>query len=161
MARCIEYNADKFNRLLDALSEKERLRAMKRGMRRMATKLRRAAIAEMPKNWRSNKALIKGVQIGIFKRKAGFRVHVAANKATKKGMYLNRFGLLKPVLLWGEDGTEPRFTRRSKASRGKMAAELFLVKARDAVASDLPELYRAEMMNQLSREALKYGVTIQ
>lgn len=159
MTKPIIYDDDKFTRLLNALSEKERLRSMRKALNQMATRLRAAAISEMPTAWQKNKDLRKGVQKAVWKKKAGFRVHVAANKGNGKGFYRNRRGQLKPVLLWGEDGTAMRATKQGW-SRGAMPSEQFLVKGRDRVIGRLDTMYRDSMMTMMAKQALKYGVDI-
>ncbi len=82
----------------------------------------------------------KGVRQYNYSKGGGFLVTVKGSRG--KSMHRNRFGQLKPVLMWAEEGTAERSTRggwrRRAHATGRMPRLGFLEKA-------APEMYsRAE-----------------
>lgn len=119
----IEYDDRNLQQLFAEMDPKRRLQAIKGGFRREANQVRKTAINNLRNSIRSDKDLEKGVRAIVFKRKAGFRVTVGTKKANKEGkggagFHTNKQGVMKPVLIWTEDGTSER---RTKSSGGKRA----------------------------------------
>lgn len=165
----LSYDDRNLQRLFAAMEPKQRLRTMRGAFRREANRVRRIAINNLRESIRTDKDMERGVRAVVFKNKPGFRVTVGT-KTTKRGksygFHRNRRGLEKPVLLWAEDGTQPRYTRtRSKVytrSRkghytGRMRSYRFMARTRDEVKDSVTESLHNELRERIIKDAKKYG----
>ena len=90
----------------------------------------------------------------------GFRVTVGTGRGNV-GFHKTRQGVLKPVLMWAEDGTEYRRTRGSakRPSRvtGKMKRYGFLERAKNQTAGRITNDIRDAVVNGIIKTSQKYG----
>lgn len=143
-----------FQALVSELSERERVRALRGAFRKAALVLRRAVVSNLRASIRSDKDLERGVRAVVFKNRLGFRVTVGTAKG--KGYHRNRFGLLKPVLVFAEDGTDERATHKG-AARGRMRRYGFVVKGGREVAPSLRQELTAAIVEKVRKTALRHG----
>lgn len=172
MASNIEYDDSNLQKMFAELEPKRRMQAIKGGFRRLASKVRKRAVANLRQDLHSNRDLEKGVRALVYKRKAGFRVTVGTKKANKngrgeRGMHTNRRGLKKPVLIWAEDGTT---WRKTKGNGGKRAARLraahstgmmcrygFIERTREQEKGSVTDDMRRMVKESVIRISKKYG----
>lgn len=166
MQASITYDDAKLQQLFAELEPKRRLQTMRAAFRREANAIRKAAINNLRADGpRSSRAMEKGIRAIVYKRTAGFRVTVGTGK-NDAGMYTNRRGLKKPVLMWAEIGTDRRNTRtrsrvftRSRKGHytGQMRRYGFMRRTREQVADKVTEELRQEIVNQTIKASKKYG----
>lgn len=178
-----EFNGKELDELMQRLKTSELRKGLKAGYRKTARMARKVALEYLHRSdlqVKGNKAdLDKGLRAYIYSKGGGFMLTVKARRANKsgkgeKGMHENRKGKKKPVLMWAEDGTQPRKAKgdfkyewsgnwklwsrhggkykpkkkrkyTSGQDRGKMPAYEFLAKA-------TPEAFRVveqELSNQI------------
>lgn len=123
-----EYDDRKLRELFGEMDEKHRRKALKSAFRAEGNKVRKIAAGNLRSKMRSNRKLEACIRVVVSKRKPQFSVTVGprgrrsrsggAPRGGVKGYYTNRRGLSVPVLLWAEDGTAPRYTRRTAGNRG-------------------------------------------
>lgn len=160
--RDFEYDDRKFQRLCGALTPKQRRQALRGAMRRSATLLRKASVTALRQSGRlrPDANLLKGVRSIVYKKKAlGFRVTIGTKygkKGPTSGYHHNRFGLDKPVLIWNEEGTKARRTRRG-ARRGRIQRIGFMAKAKERVLPQIESKMKQEIISNIKRIAEKYG----
>lgn len=171
MARVLTYDDSQLREMYEALDEKQRLKAMRGAFRSEANRFRKAAIQHVRGSIRTDKDLEKGVRSIVYKQSLGFRVTVGTAGKTK-GYHLNRQGLLKPVLLWAEDGTVSRYTKNGggrfhRASRkrkvhytGRMKAYLFIDKTRRDLESSVTENLHQSIRKYVANTAKRYGCIV-
>ena len=110
-------------RQLDAKKLKGALRSAYRVEAGKALKIARKAVSQSGLQVQGNPSdLNKGVRPYIYSRGGGFMVTVKPQRGKKadKSMHRNRYGKLKPVLMWAEDGTKDRrIGRPTKSKPGK------------------------------------------
>ena len=116
------------------LSTRELRRAIKGSLNKEAKRVRRSAASYLRSSavYKGGKlhnasAVAKGIRAKVYKDYSGFIV--AANPYKKVGFHKNRRGLLKPVLMWANMGTQERTRKGAKGSNGSMAAIDFIKKA--------------------------------
>ena len=187
MSSTVQYDDTQLQKLFSELSEKERAKALKGAFRAQARALRKAAVNNLRSSLNSNPELEKGVRALVFKRQLGFRVTVGTvlkwNKdhtgyATKKGFYMNRQGLEKPVLIWAEEGTKERRTKGQRAwyrtkrgqrrrrymyngaYRGRMRRYGFMEKARDQMAGTVTRELQDSIRTYVTKTAQKHGCKV-
>lgn len=124
-----EYDGRKLRELFGEMDEKHRLKALKSAFRAEGNKVRKIAAGNLRSKMRSNRKLETCIRVVVSKKKPQFTVTVSPKgRATRsgkngggrqaKGYYTNRRGFSIPVLVWAEDGTKPRYTRRTAGNRG-------------------------------------------
>lgn len=171
----IYYEDRNLQRLFEALSEKQRVRALRGAFRREANRVRKVAVINMRQSIHGDRELDRGVRAIVWKHKAGFRVTIGTKRANRKGKgeagyYISRKrrgkpgATGKPVLLWAEAGTDNRYTRvfigrRKKHFTGRMKAYGFMYKTRQQVAGSVTENLRKEITDNIKRTAKRYGCT--
>lgn len=164
------YDDRNLRALLEELQYERRRASFRRAFRRTGNALKRAAIANLRQKINSSPDLEKGIRVVVYKKVAGFKVSVVPKKANKKtgkggkGYHTNRQGLQKPVLLWAEAGTKPRYTgrktflgRRNGRYTGRMPEMGFLGAARDSMAASLEGMLREEIVKSITDMAKRYG----
>lgn len=179
------YNDTNLRRLFDALSPKERRKALTAAFRREARKVRRVAVQNLRAGVRSNSGLERGIRASVFRRAAGFKVTIGSKKeCTRRGrtrsvwtgmsFHRNRRGLEKPVLIWLEAGTARRSTvtaywkpkarfradgrwRMTGNDRGAVRAVRFMERTADQCRSSVTDSLHGEIVSQLEKLAQRYG----
>ena len=131
-----EYDDRKLRELFGEMDEKHRLKALKSAFRAEGNKVRKIAAGNLRSKMRSNRKLETCIRVVVSKKKPQFTVTVSPKGRTTrsgkngggrqaKGYYTNRRGFSIPVLVWAEDGTKPRYTRRTAGNRGsRIPAEM-------------------------------------
>lgn len=166
--RNIEYDDSNLHKLYAELEPKRRRQALKGGLRRAANMVRKAAVVRLRTSLKSNRDLERGVRALVFKRVAGFRVTVGTGRRGES-IHTNRWGKKKPVLIWAEDGTQPRY-RRSKrralrlgSGRGGFSGSMprlgFMADTSAEMGPKVTEILKDETVKSVRRIALKYGGT--
>lgn len=147
-----DYTGKEWTDLLRQMSTRQIRNSLKRAYRKEANKAQRIAAQKLRTSGLkySGSDMEKGIRTRIYSRGGGFMLTVKAKKATKsggkeQGMYTNRQGLKKPVLMWAEEGTLPRRTKsatkffvrtRKGHSTGQMPSYGFMEKA-------TPQMYKS------------------
>ena len=112
-----DYKGEEWTDLLKQFNTRQMRNALKTAYRRVSKKAIEPAKQELRSsglNVRGSKAdWEKGIRAYIYSKGGGFLLTVNARRANKsgkgeKGMHVNRYGKAKPILMWAEDGTEPR-----------------------------------------------------
>lgn len=167
----LKYDDANLQKLFQELEPKQRLRALKGGFRREANQVRKTALNNLRNSIRTDKDMEKGVRAIVFSKAAGFRVTIGTKKASRAGgkeygFHTNRQGLKKPILIWAEEGTEPRktksktriFTRARKGhSTGRMRRYGFMKQTLASVKDTVTNNLHNEVMNSVKKIAEKYG----
>lgn len=166
----ITYDDRRLQQLFAELEPKRRLQALKGAFRREANEVRKTAVNNLRGKLRSNKDLENGIRAIVFKRTAGFRVTIGTLKGKRTaGYHLNRQGLLKPVLIWAEEGTQERQTKSKKgnarrASRlrashrtGRMPRFGFMQQTLSDVKNSVTDDLHTQVRQNVERIAQKYG----
>lgn len=177
MAKVIDYDDSNLQRLFDALTPKQRMVAMRRAFKREASYVRNIAISNMWGCLNAGRKIESGIRAIVFKRKAGFKVTIATKRANSKGngergYYISRKlrkkdATGKPVLIWAEEGTDPRYTKgrikmgiwksRKVHSTGRMRPYGFMKKTLDETQFTVTDHLRNEIIESVQTEAKKYG----
>jgi len=166
------YDDSQLQQLFEQLELKQQAKVLRGGFRRAAAKFRKAAIGNLRSSIRTDSDLEKGVRAIVFKQQLGFRVTVGTSG--KKGYHLNRFGLLKPVLLWAEDGTANRWTKsnggkhsrmfckrkRKSHATGKMSAYMFMQKTKEQEAGNITTNLHISIRQSVESAAKRCGCKI-
>lgn len=153
------------------LDPKARRQALKSGLRREANAVLRTARRNIRtsglRSRKDQKGLERGARCHIYKSVAGFKVTVSGDKKTGRGMHRNRYGDLKPVLMWAEDGTASRRTksrlslsrrRRRKAHpTGAMPRYGFMARTRQQTMPGLEKDMKEMLRDSVAKTARKYG----
>lgn len=124
-----EYDDRKLRELFAEMDEKHRLKALKSAFRAEGNKVRRIAAVNLRSKMRSSRKLETCIRVVVSKKKPQFSVTVSPKgRATRsgkygrgrqiKGYYTNRRGFSVPVLVWAENGTQPRYTKTTQGNRG-------------------------------------------
>lgn len=145
-------------RQLDAKKLKGALRSAYRVEAGKALKIARKAVSQSGLQVQGNPSdLNKGVRPYIYSRGGGFMVTVKPQRGKKadKSMHRNRYGKLKPVLMWAEDGTKRRATKgkgnRKAHNTGNMPDYRFMQRAE-------PDMYRsveAGLLPQVEKKVVR------
>lgn len=147
----IYYDIQNLQKFLNELSPQERKKLFQSGIRRVAEKVRKAAVANLREsgmNLDPGSKLEKGIKKKLYRKVPGFRVtigtqqEVAAYKRSRGGYH--RYGKKRrtwtgftlqetskgkklPILIWAEGGTARRFTKRrffSKKGSGHSTGQM-------------------------------------
>lgn len=162
----IEYNDENLQRLITVMAPGQRLKILKGAFRREANNVRKVAVNNLRAGLQSNKDLEKGIRALVFKRKAGFRVTIGSKAKRYKrgkeketwtgfGFHTNRHGKKKPVLIWAEEGTQWRRTK--KHSTGRMKRYGFMQKTLTEVEAGVTDRVHKNISRSLIGIAKKYG----
>lgn len=154
-----QFDDIQFQRLYWELDPRRRMRALKRGFRREATRVKKVAIAKMRNKINSNRVLERGVRASVTTKKAGFKVTIGAAKSKRNG---------KPVLIWLEGGTVERSTKRAHrynvngkwkagANRGKIEPRRFMEETLNEVRPHVTDNIHREVINSVKEAAREYG----
>lgn len=161
--------------LIEDLSPKQRVKALRGAFRRESNRVRRAALGNLHESIGGDAELDRGVRAIVFRRKAGFRVTVGTKRANKKGKgergyYISRkrrgkpYATGKPVLIWAEEGTAWRRTRgrgflkrRGGHSTGRMKRYGFMRKTLSEVRGSVTGTLHKEIIDQIKKAAKKNG----
>lgn len=133
----IYYDIENLQNFLNELSPTERKKLFQSGIRRVAEKMRKAAVMNLKGsgiNLSPGSGVEKGIKKKLYRKVPGFRITIgsvqqtAARKRTRHG-YSYRYGKTTsvwtdftlqrtsrgkelPILIWAEGGTDRRFTKR-------------------------------------------------
>lgn len=162
----VRFNPADYAHLYTEMQPRQRMQALKGAFRRTSTKLRRATVEQLRADGpRTNGRLEKCVRRVLLNAKrgsAGFKVTLMGVRGRTTGFYRNRRGQLKPVLVFAEDGTAPRNTRKGKRARhstGRLRRYGFLDKATKQLGPSIGDDVKNELKEQIKRIAAKYGFT--
>ena len=121
MAGGLTYTGEDWRKLINMMNARQVRNVVKRSFRAVAKVVRATAVtslASTPINVRGNRSdWKKGIRSRIYSRGGGFSITVKG--VGGKSMHKNRRGLLKPILMWAEDGTA---FRRTKGKGGKRSS---------------------------------------
>ena len=124
-----EYDDRKLRELFGEMDEKHRLKALKSAFRAEGNKVRKIAVGNLRSKMRSNRKLETCIRVVVSKKKPQFTVTASPKGRLTmsgkygggrqvKGYYTNRRGFSVPVLVWAENGTQPRYTKTTQGNRG-------------------------------------------
>lgn len=109
------YDPTVWTRFLNELTPAQLRKALRSGLRREATRVRRVAVQKLRGTTLSLRGgMEKGIRTVVYRRGTGFKVTVkpkVGGRTENKGFHTNRRGQLKPVLAWAETGTRMRRTK--------------------------------------------------
>ncbi len=184
MSRVITYDDHDLQQLWKALSPKRRVQAMRGTMRSQANYVRKVAIGNLRSSGlRTDTDLERGVRAVVFEKKLGFRVTVGTKgrksrsnpSARTSGYHKNRRGRELPILIWAEDGTQERRTKRRgflrgrwrafstkgrKGYRGRMPRFAFMAKTKQETMATVISGYANAFRSTVEKTALRYGCTV-
>ena len=182
MANDIDYDDSNLMKMFEELSPAKRVKALKHAFRRAGGQVKKRACSNLQaalKSARSNESartLKRGIQVIVFKKKAGFRVTIGSRasytnakgkKVKEVGMHVNRRGQHKPVLVWLEGGTAERYSRvtrrdgkrtlQKKGYRGFVRATHFMHDTRNQMEGPITSEVRQAVIQAVTKTAKKYG----
>jgi len=156
------YTGKEFVGLLKNMSTKQLRKSLKKAYGRIANDGRKIGVLSLRSagyQVRGNKSdFERSIRAFTYSKGGGFMLTVKPDRANKKSMHTTRAGVKKPVLMWLEDGTVERQTRkqtrrttrklRSQHRTGRITGSHFLGKVEDKVAKNtedklLPEVEKA------------------
>lgn len=151
--------------MFSELSPGNRAKVFRGALRRTATQVRRMAVGYLLNSGlRHAKEMQRGIRKGVRRKDLGFFVTVATG-SNGQGQHRNRFGKLKPVLSWAEDGTNLRKTRSSSRSyirkrkghtTGSMPAYGFMAASRQRLGG-IEAGFRTNLADSVVKIAKRYG----
>lgn len=153
------YDDSRLFKLFGELDPKRRKQALKGAMSRTGSKVRRVALKNLRSAFKAGKDLEKQLRKVNYRKQLGFRLTVRPNGKSKRA----------PILMWGETGTRKRYTktetkiyRRKKRSHytGQMPRYGFMERTRSEVDGEVTEMFRQEVVRNVTRIARKYGCTV-
>lgn len=155
------YDDTRLQAMLNALEPRRRMQAFKGAFRRAANEVRKVALSRLRQSGlKADKEIRSQIQRIIYKNKLGFRVTIGHKR---------KAGGKKPILMWGEGGTEERWTksktrfwRRKLTSHytGAMRAYGFMEATKAEVTDSVTGLLRESIIKSIERVVKKYGATI-
>ncbi len=172
-----------FADVFKALDAKVQRKAMRGAIRREGNRLKKAAVASLNSKdlgKGTRRAVSGGIYLRVFPDNCGLGFMVSVKPhGRKKGAHLNRAGLLKPVLMWAEDGTDyrrigrrvssffgkSRFTKknvrrylRGGAGRGRMKPYHFLADTEKQDAGTVEKNLFDNLQKNVEKQARKAGL---
>lgn len=183
----LDFDDSKLTEALRELEPKRIRQALKGGLSRSATQVRRKAIANLRAQLKSDPALEKGIRKGVNRDAGGFYVTIGGrgetrrNKGKRNGrkrygktrtgwtsmsMTENSRGQRKPILPWMELGTRQRHTkirtdrrgrRRGSHRTGRIEPRLFMDKTERECRPGVIAGIRENFDKNLRRIIKKYG----
>lgn len=170
------YDDRRLQQLFEALSPKEREKALKGAFRRAALDLRKIAVKNLRgSGLQSNRYVEKGIRAVVWKKHLGFRVTIGTKRRlrTKESddATARKRRRMEIVPLWAEGGTEDRYSKRTKRTkfgrwvdpkgkyRGRLSAYGFMEKTKgetDGVETNL----KNAIIAQVEKAAKKAGATV-
>lgn len=159
-----------FLEVFEALDPKAHRRALRSAMRREGNNLKRIAVAQIGSSGLgkgSRAKVAKGVRVRTFPDRYGAGFMLTVKPHGKKGYHKNRQGHEKPVLMWAEDGTRPRYTKsktrffvriRKGHFTGRMKAYRFLKRTEDTGTPQVERGLFDTFRQNLDKEARKRGL---
>ena len=175
----ITYDDTRLQEMLNRLEPKRRAQALRGGVRKTATRVRRVAVRNLRRSWtrrgsgsglRAGKEMERGIRRVVYRRKAlGFRVTIGSKgraPRSAEAVVANSQGKRKPLLMWGEGGTASRHTRTRRDRRGlmrrgrptgEMPAYGFMSRTREEVRDSVGDEMKDNIRKEITRIARKYG----
>lgn len=131
----ISYTGKEWRALINEMTPRQVRNVLRRAYRSTAKVIRRTALSSLSSSGLSVRGNVgdwkKGVRTRIYSRGGGFMVTVKGTHG--KSVHRTRRGILKPVLMWAEDGTTFRKTRstglRKSHYTGRMPKYGFIERA--------------------------------
>jgi hypothetical protein len=169
------YTGKEWTDLLKQMNARQIKNSMKGAIRREANNARKIAqykLSTQPIDVQGSQSdWKKGIRARIYPKGTGFLITVKSRAANKQGqgeksMHKNRQGLKKPILMWAEDGTNPRktktktkiFTRLRKGHKtGRMPTYEFLDKATPDMFMSVETNLSSSVEASVARQAKKAG----
>jgi hypothetical protein len=166
-----EEAAAQLRKLTAQFSKRQMRSAIRQTLATEARKVRRVAVANLRKTdgqpLRVTRQLEKGIRAKVRKSLSGFVVAANARPGTSRGMYRNRFGKLKPVLYWFDQGTAPRYRKaRRRVDRllkrkggytGIIAAKGFIAQTERSEVPKVKARIEETYAQKVDKIARKYG----
>ncbi|MBD5370362.1 MAG: hypothetical protein HDR80_04330 [Bacteroides sp.] len=119
MAKDLSYDDSNLQGLFRRLDPKERSKMFRKSFRRTANKVKKMAKRNLMLTGLHNVGqLSKGIRSMTLREVAGFRVTIRTKKGNivtgngRKGFHTNRLNKNLPILIWMEEGTEDRNTKK-------------------------------------------------
>lgn len=166
----IKYDDSRLKALIEALDERQRIKAFRGALRRLAGKVRKAAAANLRASKLGNaEKMDKAIRATVWKRRAGFKVTVApkrGGRTIRQGFHTNRRREIKPIPLWAAAGTNARKTKsktrfwtrsRKGHSTGRMKRYGFMTKTKSQVEGSVTSELKESIVKSVKRIAKKYG----
>lgn len=149
------YDDTRLQRLFEALTPKQRAKALRGGLRKAAYNLRKAAVKNLrDSGLASNPIVEKGIRALVYKGVLGMRVTIGTRK---KGGDIRTW-----VPLWAEGGTDDRRTRKGRY-RGRMGAPGatfipgFMTRTLQREGEKQGTNLKTAIINYIEKTAKKYG----
>lgn len=139
--------------MMSELTDKEIVRGLRNALRKEGRTVAKVAKDMVKSTVPAGKKLAKGIVSGETRDKTGFIVKATSSRKTGKGLHRNRYGQLKPILVWAEHGTSSRMTKgksRKAHGTGQMEAYGFMDKTRN---QELPK--SVERINQVFEQQVE------
>lgn len=157
-----EYSED-LKAMMTHLTDKELVRGLRNALRKEGRTVARAAKVNLKSGMPvAGRKLAKGIASGETRDRTGFIVKATSSRKTGKGLHRNRYGRLRPVLVWAEHGTQERTTKGQgrKAHRtGRMRAYHFMEITRRLELPESVKRIEQEFRQQVNRIInKKYGL---
>lgn len=171
-----DYTGKEWTELMKELTPRQLRNSLKRSYRavsKQALGIARKRLRTSGLHVQGNKAdWEKGIRVHIYSRGGGFLITTKARAASRKtgkgekSMHKNRRGFSKPILMWAEEGTQPRKTRsaskwavrmRKGHKTGRMRDYGFLEKATPDMYSTLETGLFPELEKSVVKVAKKCG----
>lgn len=170
------YDDTRLRKLFEALSPKERQKALKGAFRKAANDLRKLAVQNLrTSGLRSNRDVEKGIRAVVWKRNLGFRVTIGTKRKSRSKTENRAKALRSIVPLWAEGGTEDRYSTRTRYSklgnlrwrrhdpkgkyRGRLDAYGFMEKTKNE-ATGVEENLKQAIIDKIEQAVRKAGATI-
>lgn len=165
------YDPAVWTRFLDELTPAQLRKALRSGLRREATRVKRLAVQRLRGTTLNvHGGMEKGIRTVVYRRGTGFKVTVkpkVGGRTENKGFHTNRRGQLKPVLAWAETGTRLRRTktktrifRRSRHGHytGYMAGYHFMADAEREAPQTVEQNLGRDLETAITKAAKKAGI---
>lgn len=164
------YDDTNLRGMIDALDEKQRVKALRGALRRAAGKVRKAARLNLAASGLANgRSMAKAVRSSVWRKSAGFKITVAPKRGGTRiqdGFHTNKRGESKPVPMWAESGTKKRTTKsatkiwtRSRKSHptGRMKRYGFMAKTKSQIQGSTNSFLKESIVQSVKSIAKKYG----
>lgn len=151
------YDDSRLRALNDSLTELQKGKGIRAAVRAAGQKMRRAVVAEVRSRVSGAEGrravLEKGVRLIVYRKTAGFLVTVGESRGTGKGIHLNRYGKLRPVLRWLDTGVR-------RARRGDISPRGLIARAEEAAGGAICAEIENAYWRYVRRKARQNGCDV-
>lgn len=155
-------NTKPFSELLEAFDQKEQRKELRRAFTQEARRLKKSVAGSINVKHLgtgTRQKVSKTIRTRVYPAKYGLGFMVTTKPFHGKGYHKNRYGKEKPVLMWAEDGTKPRYTRGRRGRKrytGVMKAYRFMEQTEKretgTVEQNLFEQYKKNLEKALKKK---------